>query len=128
MLASILLAAVLAQTPAATAAPAPNPAVDSRAKDWFHRLQTGNIDSAQLDDQARRPLNSDVALIISTDWSALGAPLSFDEIRVDEPTDTSPDWTYVYRLTFRNDIAFDFFFGLDPRGLISGMRLGPEEQ
>lgn len=129
MVAPVLLAALLAQTPATAPAPtpAPNPAVDARAREWFGRLQSGRIDQSQLDDQARLALNSDVALIISTDWSPLGAPLSFDEVHVDAPSQADPDTVYVYRLSFKNDIALDFFFGIDPQGEIGGMRLAPEQ-
>lgn len=130
MLAPVLLATLIAQAPATAATPTPpaaNPAVDARAREWFGRLQSGRIDYSQLDDQASAPLNSDVVLIVSLDWSALGAPLSFDEVHVDAPTATSPDYVYVYRATFRNDVALDFYFGVDPQGKISGMRLAPEE-
>ncbi len=107
--------------------PSPNPAVDARAREWFHRLQTNRIDESQLDEQAATPLNSDVRLIISTDWSALGNPISFDEVHVTAPTSTNPNWVYVYRVGFLNDVALDFFFGIDPSGKISGMRLAPEQ-
>lgn len=131
MLAPVLLATLIAQVPATASTPAPvtapNPAVAARASDWFRRLQRGNVDYSQLDGQASKPLNSDVVLIISTDWSALGNPLSFVQVHVDAPSVTSPDWVYVYRIAFRNDVAFDFYFGLDPQGKISGMRLGPEQ-
>lgn len=131
MLASVLLAAALAQAPAANATPAPapaaNPAVDARAREWFERLQSGNIDYRQLDAQGAQALNSDVVLIISTDWSALGKPLSFQNVRVDAPTATTPDTTYVYHMLFANDVGLEFYFSLDQQGLISGMLLGPEE-
>jgi len=131
MLAPVLLATLIAQAPATAPTPVPvtmpNAAVDARAADWFRRLQRGSIDYSQLDDQAVQPLNSDVALIISTDWSALGDPLSFAEVHVDAPSVSSPDWVYVYRVAFRSDVALDFSFGLDPQGKISGMRLGPEQ-
>ncbi len=129
-------APVVVPTPAPSATapnvmPAPNPAVDARARDWFGRLQHNRIDYSQLDDVARLPLNSDVAIIVSTQWSTLGDPLSFDEASVEAPGSTDEamngNTVYVYRVTFRNDIALDFFFGLDPSGLISGLRLAPDQ-
>ncbi|MGH7738251.1 MAG: hypothetical protein ACREMP_10375 [Candidatus Tyrphobacter sp.] len=129
MLASILLSTLLAQAPAAAApaAPQPNAAVDERAREWFSRLQSGRIDYSQLDAQASAPLNSDVVLIISTNWSALGRPVAFEQVHSQAPTVTDPNSVYVYRVTFKNDVACDFFFGIDPQGNISGMRLGPQE-
>jgi hypothetical protein len=124
MLASVLLAVAVAQAPASTTAP--NPAVQARAREWFGRLQRDDVDYGQLDAQAASPLNSDVALVVSTDWSALGAPVTFDQVQAIAPTAEAPDWTYVYRATFSNGAALDFFFGLDGAGKISAMRLGPE--
>jgi hypothetical protein len=119
--------------PVVVGAPTPNPAVDARARDWFGRLQRNRIDYSQLDDEARLPLNSDVAIIVSSQWSVLGNPLAFDEIQVQTPAAGSTEETaggntvYVYRLLFRDDVALDFYFGLDPSGRISGLRLAPEQ-
>lgn len=123
-----MIAAALLSASLLSAAPAPNPAVDARAREWFTRLQQDRIDYSQLDQDARLPLNSDVAIIISYQWSMLGAPASFDEIGVQTPLAPETGTIYVYRLTFSNDVALDFFFGLDAQGAISGLRLAPEQQ
>ena len=116
-------------SPLPTAAPTlvPDPAVDARALDWFHRLQDGRIDFSQLDGQAKQALNSDVILMTQTQWSVLGWPVSFDEVRQDPPTIAAPEWKYLYRMTFSDDSVLDFFFSVDAQGLISGMRLAPEQ-
>jgi hypothetical protein len=110
------------------AASAPNPAVDARAREWFTRLQQGRIDYSQLDDDARLPLNSDVAIVISYQWSILGSPLSFDEIGTQTPAAPETGTVYVYRVGFANDVVLNFYFGLDSQGSISGLRLAPEQQ
>jgi hypothetical protein len=122
-----MIAAVLLSATLVGAAPAPNPAIDARAREWFTRLQQDRIDYSQLDDDARLPLNSDVGIIISYQWSMLGAPLSFDEIGVQTPLAPDTGTVYVYRLTFSGDTVLDFFFGLDSQGSISGLRLAPEQ-
>ncbi len=125
MLASVLLAALVTQAAPPAAQPAPNPAIDARAREWFGRLQADRIDYGALDSQAAGPLNSDVGLIISTDWSALGAPVTFAQTHVTAPSVASPDWLYVYQVSFQNGIVLNFSFGLDSSGKISGMRLAP---
>ncbi len=113
--------------PTAAATTVPNPAVDARAREWFHRLQDGRIDFSQLDDQAKQALNSDVILMTQTQWSLLGWPVSFDEVRQEPPSIATPEWMYLYRMVFSDDSVLDFFFGIDAQGLISGMRLAPEQ-
>jgi hypothetical protein len=109
----------------------PNPAVDIRAQEWFRRLQGNHIDYSQLDDEARMPLDYAVALIISTQWSVLGNPVSFDLLRAeqrgqpDETTAVSGETTYIYHLTFPSSADFNFLFSLDPNGKISGLQLTP---
>lgn len=124
MIAAIILSATLASAPSAAQA---NPAVDTRAREWFTRLQQGRIDYSQLDDDARLPLNSDVAIIVSYQWSALGTPLSFDEIGTQAQVAPETGTIYVYRVGFANGVVLDFYFGLDPQGSISGLRLAPEQ-
>jgi hypothetical protein len=110
-----------ASAPAATASPTPDPKVLARAKEWFHRLQTGQIDLSQVDPTVAKLLSDPQTLkAASAEFGPLGDPVTFEQ----EQTGTMGANTYyVYLLTFGDGKKFEYLFVLDTQGKISGLRL-----
>jgi hypothetical protein len=65
--------------------PVPLPVADSaitaKAKEWFHRLQTGEIDRSQLDAQVNLQLTDALIRQETAALTALGDPTSFVYVR-----------------------------------------------
>ena len=120
-------ASALAQTaspsPAASASPAPaeDPAITARAKDWLHRLETNDIDRAQLSAEMSDFLTPDRAKQLAAKIGVLGDPTSFTLLS----QQTMDGYTvYMYRAVFKGGI-FKETFALDSAGKIAGLRLSP---
>jgi hypothetical protein len=115
-------------TPAASPAPTPvvvvaeNPAVTKRAKDWFHRVQTGNIDRTQLGAAMNLAMTADSIKQGVAQLGPLGAPQSFTYVKTLLSADFS---TAVYALTFASGKLL-WTFTLDHKGFIAGFYLRPE--
>jgi hypothetical protein len=108
------------QTPVVTIAE--NPAVTKRAKDWFHRVQTGNIDRAQLDAAVNLAMTADSIKQGVVQLGPLGSPQSFTYVKTLLSANFS---TAVYELTFPNGKLL-WTFTLDHKGFIAGFYLRPE--
>jgi hypothetical protein len=114
-------ASPVASTPAPTASPTPDPKVLARAKEWFHRLQTGQIDLSQVDPGVAKLLSDPQTVkAASAEFGPLGDPVTFEQ----EQTGMQNGNTYyVYLLTFGDGKKFDYLFVLDAQGKVSGLRL-----
>jgi hypothetical protein len=64
-----------------TAIPSVDPRILARAKEWFHRFQTGEIDRSQLNAQVNKELTSEMVAQEAATLKALGQPSSFVFIR-----------------------------------------------
>jgi len=117
----------LAQTPTASPAPAAaaeDPAITARAKDWLHRLQTGDIDRTQLDAKMNALLTADMARQGASMFGAWGDPVAFTY--VGKQTILTDNTAYVYHVTFKAHVCNEIFV-LDKDGKISGLRLAPAQ-
>lgn len=102
---------------AQTSAPDPNPEVTARAKDWLHRLQTGDIDRSQLEAQMDAAFTSDLVKQTSTQLGALGDPVTFTFLRA---VPNAAIMTYIYRVEFKTT-SLNEQFALDKDGKIAGI-------
>ena len=113
--------AIAPTSPAAGAAPGENPAVTARAREWFHRLQTGEIDRSQLTPEMRRGLTADTVATVQARLKAMGTLRGFTyagfEVRGDNTA-------YYYHLTFPST-ELRFVFVLEKGGKVSGLWLRP---
>jgi hypothetical protein len=123
VLGAALLAATLAAAPQeGSPAPAASAAVDQTAmalaKEWFHRLQTGDIDHSQLNDGANMSLDADSVKELATQVAPLGAPTAFVQQSVGT---LNGNTAYTYELTFKNGTKIAFVLLLDGNGKIAGL-------
>jgi hypothetical protein len=99
--------------PAASAAVLPAaPAIMLRAREWFHRMQTGDIDRTQLTTAVSTEYTDALVKTVATMTGALGDPNGF---------------TYIDKLDFASSSLY-FLFTLDGADKISGLRLSPVSQ
>ncbi len=117
-----------AATSAATAAPAPAatvaPEITARAKEWLHRLQTGDVDRSQLDSKMNAALTPDIIKQVSEQIAPLGDPVSF--VISGQQSTPSGVTVYVYHVTFKSS-AINEAFALDSDGKIAGIRFVPSQ-
>jgi hypothetical protein len=115
---------VLAQTklasPVPAAAAAADPAITARAKEWLHRLQTGDIDRTQLDAKMDSLLTPAMAKQISSTFGPWGDPVAFTY--VGKQTILGDNTAYVFHVAFKANACNEIFV-LDKDGKISGLRL-----
>lgn len=118
-------ASVLAQTaspsPAASVAPTEDPAITARAKDWLHRLETNDIDRAQLNAQMSDVLTPDRAKQFAAQLGVLGDPTSFTFVSRQMMSGFT---VYTYRAVFKGGVLNETF-ALDSAGKVAGLRLTP---
>ncbi len=108
----------------ASAAPDASPAVTARAKEWLHRLQTGDIDRSQLDEKMNALLTADTVKLIIGQFGPLGDPQSFTPLG-QQPV--AGDMTaYVYRVVFKTATLNEVFV-LDKDGKIAGIQFPPAQ-
>ena len=123
------------QSPApASAAPAPataavpivpiaeDPALTKRAKEWFQRMETGNLDRAQLDAEVNSGLTSDIVKKTAAALAPLGTPKSFTYVRALTDGDIT---TAVYRLAFPSGNVL-WNFSVDKTGHVAGFFIRPD--
>lgn len=108
---------------AQTSAPDPNPAITARAKDWLHRVQTGDIDRSQLDAAMNTAFTPDLVKQTSDQLGPLGDPLTFTFLKQAVSGDVT---SYVYQVTFKSG-ALNEIFALDKDGKIAGIRFSPAQ-
>lgn len=119
-------ASEVAASPAASASPAPAPSVDpavtARAKEWLHRVQTGDIDRSQLTSAMSAALTPDIVKQVSEQLSPLGDPQTFSVVSQQSLGEGIAG--YVYRITFKSS-SIDELIALDKNGKIAALRFRP---
>jgi hypothetical protein len=112
-------APVPASASASASASGEDPAITARAKDWWHRLQSGTVDLSQVDPPFARLLTPDFLASIKASLAGQGAPT---------------DWRYlgsenvagavIYKYRFRlGGVEHVWSVGLSPDGKIAGSLL-----
>jgi hypothetical protein len=115
-------------SPSATASPAPaqgsyaDPA--TRAREWLHRMQTGDIDRSQLTATMNADLTPDAIKQISAKFGPLGDPQSFTLLGQESVPDN--ETAYVYRVVFKTTTVNEVFV-LDKDGKIAGIQFPPAQ-
>jgi hypothetical protein len=102
---------------AATAAPV-DQAMLATAKDWFHRLQTGDIDHSQLNDSANMSMDADSVKELTAQVAPLGAPSSFVQKAIGSLGGSTE---YTYALAFKSGTKITFILLVDGDGKIAGI-------
>ena len=92
------------------------------AKEWFTRMQTGDIDHSQLSDSGNMSLDADTVKDISAQVAPLGAPVTFVQQQVGAQNGGA---SYAYLLTFKNGTKLSFVLLLDGSGKIAGISVQP---
>ena len=111
----------LAAPPEATASP--NPAMLVMAKEWFHRIQSGDIDRSQLTDQMNAALSNAMVKQVAAQVGPMGEPVAFVQIRSGERNGSE---FYLYQLTFASGSKWNYLFVYEPSTQkISGLRITP---
>jgi hypothetical protein len=117
--------AIASPAPTSSAAVSPAPTADNavaaRAREWFGRLQRGDIDRAQLTKDLNAALTSDKLLQISAWLKPLGEPTSFTLI---DKAQHGEFTTYRYHLDVKGG-AITFNFVLDHGSMIAGVFVTP---
>ncbi len=103
-------------------APGEDATITARAKQWLHRLQSGDIDRSQLTKRMSDALTPTSVISLKQQLGGLGEPSSF--IYKGKQL-TSGETTYLYRLSF-SALTATLSLTIDPLGKISGMYLRPE--
>ena len=115
------VAAVAAPAPAPT--PTANAAVMSRAKEWFHRIATGDIDRSQLTSQMNAALTDRMIKHVAEQVAPLGEPTSF--VQVQNGRQDGSEY-YVYAVTFPSGDKWNYLFVYEPAtNKVSGLRVTP---
>jgi hypothetical protein len=126
LVASVAAAPQPATSPDGAAAQAAPAAVDQSklalAKEWFARMQTGDIDHSQLNDSGNMSLDADTVKDISSQVAPLGAPVTFVQQQVGALNGNA---SYTYLLTFKNGTKISFVLLLDGNGKIAGISVQP---
>ncbi len=125
-IAAAMCAALPVFVHAQSASPAPgavaDPAITARAKEWLHRVQTGDIDRAQLDSQMNALLTPALTKQISSKFGPWGDPVTF--AYVGKQTVQGDNTAYVYHVVFKANACNEIFV-LDKDGKVSGFQLPP---
>jgi hypothetical protein len=111
---------------AQSASPSPTPDVAARAKEWLHRLQTGDIDRSQLTDTMNTALTPDVVKEIVAKYGPLGDPQSFTFLGQQPAPQDATMTVYVYRVAFKSTTLNEVFV-LDKEGKIAGVQFPPAQ-
>ncbi len=113
----------------AFAAPAPAPtsttnaAVMVRAKEWFHRIATGDIDRSQLTSLMNSQLTDAMIKQVSAQVAPLGEPTSF--VQVQSGREKGADY-FVYAVTFPSGDKWNYLFVYEPStNKVSGLKVTP---
>jgi acetyl esterase/lipase len=103
---------------------AEDPALTKRAKEWFRRMETGNVDRDQLDAEVKSGLTNELVKKTAAALGPLGTPKSFTYVQTLTDGDIT---TAVYRLAFPNGSVL-WNFSVDKSGHIAGFYLRPDAQ
>lgn len=119
---------VASSAPAAPAPPMPSPTpspgppptgeITSSAKDWLHRLQTGNVDRSQFDAQMNASFTDDQLKQVVSQFSALGEPATFAFV---DSRILQGITAYRYTVTFKSGAPTStWLYAVDSDGKIAG--------
>lgn len=109
------------RTPTPAPGPSPSAAVTTSAKDWFHRLQTGNVDRTQFNAQMKAAFTDDQQKQITSQFKALGEPATFTFV---DSRIIQGITVYRYSVTFKSGApACAWFYSVDGDGKIAGLLL-----
>jgi hypothetical protein len=126
--ANVASGATAAPSPSAgaTASPAATLGADTtaRAKEWLHRLQTGDIDRSQLTSTMNADLTPDVIKQIRGKIGPLGDPQSFTLLG--QQSVESDETAYVFRVVFKTTTLNEMFV-LDKDGKVAGIQFPPAQ-
>ena len=108
---------------AATPAPNEDAAITARAREWFRRFETGDIDAAQLNATMRAGLTAETVATIKTQFSPLGEPTRF----VNTGSAAAPGnlVVYTYAATVAGGTSLRITMTLDAEGKIAGYFVKP---
>ncbi len=101
-----------------------DPAITARAKEWLHRLQTGDIDRTQLDAKMNTLLTPAMLKQFSAAFGPWGDPVTFSY--VGQQTVLGDNTAYVFHVVFKANACSEIFV-LDKGAKISGFRLAPTQ-
>lgn len=119
------IALVAQASPAASATPAADAKVAATAKAWFVSLQHGKVlDAKQLTEKARAELTPALLAKFEDQLGPLGAPASFDEVRMDAQNGQTG---YLYDVGFKTGDELKLLIVFDASGKISGLRVLPPQ-
>ncbi len=106
--------------PSAAATPSARARAYARALDWFHRLQSGQIDRKQLTEAFDEQLTGATVRQVKAQLDALGDPTSIAQEPEDDRFGVD---AYIYDITFKNGSTYAYYFVVDASGKIAGIRL-----
>ena len=109
---------------AATPTPQPDPAVEARAKSWYHMLETGTIDRSQLAPVAVADYSDAKIAQAAVALKQFGDPVTFEQEQTGNSQGSS---VYVYLLTFGNGQKLIYVFAFDAQGKVTGLRVSPAQ-
>ena len=118
---SIVAAPLVEPSGEPLALPIANARITAKAKEWFRRLQTGEIDRSQLDARLNAQLTDDIVQRETKALTPLGDPASFVFVRtyaLDEALE------YDFLLQFKAARLVELI-SFDPTGKIAGLGLEP---
>ncbi len=120
-LAALEATALAAPVPSTT--PSPNVAMMDRAKEFFHRIATGDIDRSELTPQMNDALTNAMIKQVAAQVAPLGDPTSFQQVQSGRQGGSE---YYIYVVTFPSGDRWNYLFVYDPVAKkISGLRITP---
>lgn len=123
VLSVVLAGADVGLASAPVAATGEDTAVTARAKEWFTRIQEGDIDRAQLTADMNAALPPDKVAALATSLAPLGDPTAF--VFLNEKATQGAYTVYQYGVTCPNG-SLTFTFVLDPDGKVAGLFFKPK--
>jgi len=101
--------------------PTPSPAIVAKAKEWFFRFQSGNIDRSQLNDRVNLELTTDMIEREKHTLQNFGTPKKFNFLRRRKVSGTN---AYDFLLTFPSGTILEAI-AFDQSGKIAGIDFQP---
>ncbi len=98
-----------------------DPKVAAIAKDWLHRIQTGNVDRSQLTNEMSAALTPALVQQVAAQLAPLGDPTSVSFVASQTVGAVT---IYHFLLTFKTATVNEFL-AIDGAGKIAGLRFTP---
>lgn len=120
-------ASVIQPSDAPQALPIADSHITAKAKEWFHRFQTGDIDRSQLDNQVNAQLTDDMIRQETKTLTPLGDPTSFLFVRT-YPVSGALEYDFLLQFKAARIVELISF---DTGGKIAGLGFelfGPAEK